>query len=58
MKEVICTWPDGSQKKVVLTKKQNGSCYILWNEHHSLIPGQGCVVGLDDIVPESWISEI
>lgn len=54
-KEHVCEWPDGSLRKVMVTAVHDGKANILWNERHGGIPGQGCVVGLDDVVPVEWL---
>lgn len=57
-KEYICEWPNKDTRKVMVASLKDDSAFILWNESHSPIKGQGCVVGLDDIVPISWLKEI
>lgn len=55
--EVICEWPNKTLKKVMVTSidQQNNTAFIIWNEKHSPIGEQGCVVGLEDTVPLNWL---
>lgn len=56
--EYLCTWQDGTQREVVVTEIEDGKASIIWNEQHAEIPGQGCVVGLDDVVPVEWLANL
>lgn len=57
-KEYLCEWPNKDTRKVMVTSLKDDSAFILWNERHSPIKGQGCVVGLDDTVPITWLRDI
>lgn len=28
---------------------------VTWNEHHDIIPGQGGLIRIDDVVPLDWL---
>lgn len=53
--EAICVWPDHSTRKVMITSVEGDMARIIWNERHAPIEGQGSVVGMEDLVPVSWL---
>lgn len=63
-REMICTWPNGESRKVMVTAIGNngfspvpdGKARILWNQPVS--SESKAVMGSDDIVPSEWLSEV
>ena len=54
---MMCKWPNGDVRKVMVVAVTEDMAKIIWNERHSPILGQGCVVGLDDEVPMGWLNK-
>lgn len=51
----VCRWPDGTLREVVTISQTKDTAQILWNERHAPMGEQGCVVGMSDEVPLSWL---
>jgi hypothetical protein len=51
--EVLCCWPDGQQRKVVIMEDTGTHCRIIWNER--VESPCKAVTGFEETVPKSWI---
>lgn len=51
----VCRWPDGTLREVVTINQTKDTAHIIWNERHAPMGEQGCVAGMSDEVPLSWL---
>lgn len=54
MSESICTWPDGQQRRVMVTAMlPNDMAHVIWNER--VDSDCKAVTGFDEAVPLAWL---
>jgi len=52
--EVLCTWPNGECREVVVIACNWEEAKVIWNEEVNT--GCAVVTGFDEVVPIEWLS--
>ncbi len=56
IEEVLCTWPNGERRRVVVMSRDGNRANIIWNER--VDTGCAVVTGMDELVPTEWLSPL
>lgn len=56
MNEMLCTWPNGERREVVVAANDGKQANIFWNER--VETDRAAVTGYQDKVPSEWLSPI
>ena len=53
--EVLCTWPNGEQRSVVVMSRDDDFARVIWNER--VDTGCAVVTGMEETVLVDWLDD-